>query len=247
MAPFVLALLGATIVFTSFLSGVFGMAGGMILLGVLLNYFDVATAMILFSIIQLFANGWRALQWRSYVLWPIFGWYVLGAAIYFAGMWTIAFVPDKAMVFLMLGMMPFAIEALPAAARPNIEWRGVPFLTGVATTVIQILSGVGGMFLDIFFQKSMLDRKTTNATKAVTQSFSHVVRALYFGSLSGIGDVPLWATGPAILLAIGGTSLAPFVVERMTDHGFRQWTRVVIFAISVVYLVRAGSLIWHRY
>jgi uncharacterized membrane protein YfcA len=247
MAPSVLALLGATIVFTSFLSGVFGMAGGMILLGVLLNYFDVATAMVLFSIIQLFANGWRALQWRSYVLWPIFGWYVLGAAISFAAMWTIAFVPDKAMVFLMLGLMPFAIEALPAAARPNIEWRGVPFLTGVATTVIQILSGVGGMFLDIFFQKSMLDRKTTNATKAVTQSFSHVVRALYFGSLSGIGDVPLWATGPAILLAIGGTSLAPFVLERMSDHGFRQWTRVIILAISVLYLFRAGSLIWHRY
>jgi uncharacterized protein len=247
MAPSVLALLGATIVFTSFLSGVFGMAGGMILLGVLLNYFDVATAMILFSIIQLFANGWRALQWRSYVLWPIFGWYVLGAAISFAGMWTIAFVPDKAMVFLMLGLMPFAIETLPAAARPNIEWRGVPFLTGVVTTVIQILSGIGGMFLDIFFQKSMLDRKTTNATKAVTQSFSHVVRALYFGSLSGIGDVPLWATGPAILLAIGGTSLAPFVLERMSDHGFRQWTRVIILAIGVIFLFRAGSLIWHRY
>src|SRR5213080_1606695 len=101
MTPATLAIIGATIVFSSFLSGVFGMAGGMILLGVLLNYFDVATAMILFSIIQLFANGWRALQWRSYVLWPIFGWYVLGAVISFAGMWTIAFVPDKAMVFLM--------------------------------------------------------------------------------------------------------------------------------------------------
>jgi uncharacterized membrane protein YfcA len=245
MAPSTLALLGATIVFTSFLSGVFGMAGGMILLGVLLSYFDVATGMILFSIIQLFANGWRALQWRSYVLWPIFGWYVAGAAISFAGMWMIAFVPDKAMVFLTLGLMPFAIEALPV--RPNIEWRGVPFLTGVATTVIQILSGVGGLFLDIFFQKSALDRKTTNATKAVAQSFSHVVRALYFGSLSGIGDVPLWAMGPAILLAIGGTSLAPFVIERMSDHGFRQWTRAIIFAISVVYLFRAGWLIWHRY
>ena len=36
------------------------MAGGMILLGVLLIYFDVATAMILFSIIQFSANGWRA-------------------------------------------------------------------------------------------------------------------------------------------------------------------------------------------
>jgi uncharacterized membrane protein YfcA len=140
--------------------------------------------------------------------------------------------------------MPFVVEVLPASMRPNIEWRGVPFFTGLVTTIIQILSGVGGMFLDIFFQKSMLDRKTTNATKAVAQTFSHVVRALYFGSLSGVADVPFWATGPAILLAIGGTSLAPIVIERMTDHGFRQWTRAIILTISAVYLVRAGWLLW---
>jgi uncharacterized membrane protein YfcA len=245
MTPSALALIAATIVFSSFLSGVFGMAGGMILLGVLLTYFDVATGMILFSIIQLFANGWRVVQWRRYVLWPIFAWYVLGAVMSFGVMWMIAFVPDKAMVYLALGLMPFAVEALPPAMRPNIEWRGVPFLTGVVTTVIQILAGVGGLFLDIFFQKSMLDRKTTNATKAVTQSFSHIVRALYFGSLSGVGDVPFKAIGPAILLAVAGTSLAPFVIERMTDHGFRQWTRVIIFAVSAVYLIRAAWLFWH--
>src|SRR5262249_5740611 len=129
---------------------------------------------------------------------------------------------------------------------PNIEWRGVPFLAGIMTTVIQILAGVGGLFLDIFFQKSTLDRKTTNATKAVAQTFSHVVRAIYFGSLSRIRDLPLWSTLPAIALAIGGTSLAPIVIERMTDHGFRQWTRVIIFAISVIYLARAGYLFWTR-
>ena len=31
----------------------------------------------------------------------------------------------------------------------------------------------------------------------------------------------------------------------MTDHGFRQWTRAIIFTISAVYLVRAGWLFWH--
>ena len=85
----------------------------------------------------------------------------------------------------------------------------MPFVTGVLTTIIQLMTGVGGLFLDIFFQKSTLDRKTTIATKAVTQTFSHVVRALYFGSLAGIADaVPLWLYVPAILLAIAGTSLA---------------------------------------
>src|ERR1700679_15640 len=104
------ALLGLTIIVSSFISGVFGMAGGMILLGVLLNYFDVPSGMILFSIIQFCANGWRAFQWRQYVLWPIFFKYVAGAAIAFAAMYSIKFVPNKTMVYLSLGMMPFAIE-----------------------------------------------------------------------------------------------------------------------------------------
>src|SRR5882724_1978910 len=77
------ALIGLTIVFSSFLSGVFGMAGGMILLGVLLVYFDVATGMVLFSIIQLAANGWRAVLWRGFVRWRIFAEYVVGATASF--------------------------------------------------------------------------------------------------------------------------------------------------------------------
>jgi uncharacterized membrane protein YfcA len=245
MSATAFAVIGITIIFSSFLSGVFGMAGGMILLGVLLAYFDVATGMILFSIIQLFANGWRVVQWRAYVRWPILRGYLLGAMISFTFMWMIAFVPDKATVYLALGLMPFLVEALPAAMRPNIEMRAVPFFTGMATMVVQILAGVGGLFLDVFFQKSKLDRKTTNATKAVAQTFSHIVRVVYFGTLSGIQDIPLWAPVPGILLAIAGTSLAPFVVERMSDHGYRQWTRAIIFAISTVYLVRAVWLFWH--
>jgi uncharacterized membrane protein YfcA len=240
-----LAVIGVTIVFSSFLSAVFGMAGGMVLLGVLLAYFDVAAAMILFSIVQFFVNGSRVIQWRDYVIWPIFYWYLLGALVAFAIMWAIAFVPDKATVYLLLGLMPFAIEVLPAALRPNIEWRGVPVVTGFLTTIIQILSGVGGLMLDIFFQKSTLDRKTTNATKAVAQTFSHVIRWVYFGSLAGIGGLPLWTVPPAVALAMVGAWLAPYVVERMTDHGFRQWTRALIFAISIVYLARAAMLYWH--
>ena len=103
---------------------------------------------------------------------------------------------------------------------------------------------VGGVFLDVFFQKSMLDRKTIVATKAVTQTFSHVLRAVYFGSLGGLGSVMTWTTLGAVALAIAVTSLTPYVIERMTDHGFRQWTRAVIYVISGVYLVRAGVLLW---
>lgn len=240
------ALVGVTIIASSFLSGVFGMAGGMVLIGVLLVFFDVATTMILFSIIQIAANSWRAVQWWGYVRWDIFWRYCLGGAVAFAGLWMIEFIPDKALVYLLLGLTPFAVDVMPRSWRPDIEWRGVPFVTGVFTTIIQFISGVGGLFLDIFFQKSRLDRKTTLATKAVVQTASHVLRLAYFVSLTGFGTVlaPLPVLA-AIVLAIGGTMLAPYVIERMTDDGFRQWTRVVIYTICTVYLIRAAWLYWY--
>jgi len=245
MTPFAFALIGFTIISTSFISGLFGMAGGMILVGVLLIYFDVPTGMVIFSVIQFVANGWRAVLWWRFVLWRILFVYVSGAVLSFAVMRYVAIVPSKAAVYLGLGILPFLIELLPLKARPNIEWRGVPFITGVLTTVIQLLTGVGGLFLDIFFQKSMLDRKTTIATKAVTQTFSHVVRAVYFGSFVGLTDaVPLWTYLPAIALSIAGTSLAAMLLERMSDVSFRQWTRRVIFAVSIIYLVRGAMLLW---
>jgi uncharacterized membrane protein YfcA len=243
MTASALAVIGSTIVFSSFLSGVFGMAGGMILLGVLLVYFDVATAMILFSVIQFVSNGWRAVHWRSFVRWPIFFMYAAGSLVAFAGMRFVAFVPDKATVYILLGAMPLAIEMLPAKARPNIEWRGVPFMSGILITVIQFISGVGGLVLDVFFQKSGFDRKTVIGTKSVTQTFSHVLRASYFGSLAGMGELSAAQIGPGIVLAVLGSMLAPLILERMTDHGYRRWSRWVILFISTVYLLRGGSLL----
>ena len=240
-----LAAIGVAVFVASVVSGVFGIAGGMIMLGVLLIFFDVPTAMVLFSLLAATGNAWRALQWWEFVRWRIFWFYCLGGAVAFAVMRVIAFIPDKALVYLLLGLMPFLVELVPARARPNIEWRGVPFLTGVLTTIVQFLTGVGGLFLDIFFQKSLLDRKTTLATKAVAQTASHVLRASYFISFGSIGDeISLWNMLVAIALAIGGTALAPYVIERMSDHDFRQWTRAIIFIISGVYIGRAAWLVW---
>jgi uncharacterized protein len=215
-----------------------------VVIGVLLIYFDVATAMILFSIIQLTANGWRAAQWWSFVRWDIIWLYCVGGGVAFAILRFIEFIPDKALVYLLLGLMPFAVDLLPKSWRPDIEWRGVPFFTGIFTTIIQFISGVGGPFLDIFFQRSKLDRKTTLATKAIAQSASHVLRLVYFVSLTGIAGVELVPAVGAMALAVGGTMLAPYVLERMTDDSFRQWTRFVIYTICIVYLVRAAWLYW---
>ena len=216
------------------------MAGGLVLLGVLLLLLDVAPAMMLFGITQLASNSWRAFLWRSYIRWDIVRGYAAGSLVFFGLMKLVAFLPDKGMVYLGLGLMPFIVELIPKHYRPHIERRFAPFICGSLIMVLQLLAGAAGNVLDVFFQKSSLDRKTIVATKAATQTLAHFLRILYFGSFALVeGDLPpLWLFGMCIVLAFLGTSLAAKVLERWHDEGFRKWSRILILSISLVYIAR---------
>jgi uncharacterized protein len=52
-------LIGAVVIVTSMISGVFGMAGGLILMLILGQLLSVPAAMVLHGITQFFSNGWR--------------------------------------------------------------------------------------------------------------------------------------------------------------------------------------------
>src|SRR3546814_12524832 len=65
MSPLLIAGICTVIVGTSFLSGIFGMAGAMVLVGVLLAVLPVPEAMALPAVTQVASHGWRAvLRWR---------------------------------------------------------------------------------------------------------------------------------------------------------------------------------------
>ena len=63
MSPLLISVLCLAMIGTSLLSGIFGMAGGMILIGVLLVLLPVPEAMMLHGVTQLASNGWRGLLW----------------------------------------------------------------------------------------------------------------------------------------------------------------------------------------
>src|SRR6266704_1260489 len=140
-----LAAIGVAVFVASLVSGVFCIAGGMIMLGVLLIFFDVPTAMVLFSLLAATGNAWRVVSWWGHVNWRSMWGYAAGGLIATVLMGFVAFVPSKAMVYLILGLIPYVIELLPRDHHPNIEWRGVPLLSGLVTTAIQLI-GANGLF-----------------------------------------------------------------------------------------------------
>lgn len=234
------ATLAILMIGTSFISGIFGMAGGMILLGVLLIYMDVAPAMVLFGAIQTASNGWRATLWWRHVDWGIVWRHLVGSTAVFLLMRTAAILPNKATLYLCLGLLPFAADLLHRRVSLDITRPGVPYACGALIIVLQLLAGAAGHILDVFFQKSALDRKTIVGTKAVTQVAGHLYRIAYFGSFTVAFDtsIPWWAYAAAVLLALAGTSLAAQVLLRMTDESFRAWSRRVTLLVSVTFLTR---------
>ncbi len=244
LTPLTLALAGISVLATSFLSGVVGMAGGMILMGILLLLMDVTAAMVLHGVTQTASNGWRALLWRAHINWRIILGYALGSFVVFLLMKAVAHVPDKSLVYIAMGLTPFLVELVPAGWRPDVMRRGGSVLCGAVVMLVQLMAGVAGNVLDIFFQKSNLDRKTIVATKAASQTMAHVQRVAFFGSLSDAGDIfPLWIYGGSIALAMTGASLAALVLARISEASFRSWSRTIILAVSAVYLAKGVWLL----
>src|ERR1700675_5078236 len=121
MTPLMIAALGLLMVATAFLSGLFGMAGGLILIGVLLTLMPLPSAMVLHAITQMASNGWRALLWGSHIRWRAGAIYLIGCAVALAAGWIPRYVPKKPMALLLLGVTPFLARLTPSSLKPDPE------------------------------------------------------------------------------------------------------------------------------
>jgi uncharacterized membrane protein YfcA len=231
---------------TATLSGVFGMAGGLVLMGALALVLPVSAAFVTHGLLQLVANGWRAILHRKHVRWAIVGWYALASAVAALVVSLLSFVPSKPLLFLLLGLVPF-LTWLPQrwinldAARPPQA-----FLSGLSVTGLNLTAGVAGPLLDIFFVRTELTRHAIVATKAATQVFAHLAKVVVYGSplLVGgaVGLPPWWVFAMAVPLSMLGTYTGGLILDRMSDVNFKRWTRWIVTAVGVMYLVQAAQL-----
>jgi uncharacterized membrane protein YfcA len=237
-AALVLSLIAAASLVTSFISGILGMAGGMILMGVLLALLPLPAAMMLHGISQLTANGWRAWMLRGAIDWRVFRGYAIGAAVALLAFALLQFVASKPVALILMGLTPFAGLALPERFHLNVERRGQSFACGVINTAIALVAGISGPILDLFFVRSKMGRHAVVATKATVQSLSHLMKIGYFGGIlaaSGASVDPMLAA-TVVVLAVVGTSLSKQVLERISDAAFRRWTRWTVMTLGTFYL-----------
>ncbi len=243
MAVSLVAFICLVIVGTSFLSGLFGMAGGLVLIGVLLLAMPLPAAMMLHAITQMASNGWRAILWRHHVRWRTAAVYVGGCLMALALWSSISFVPSKSVALLCLGLTPFVVHLVPARFAPNTQSIPQGIVYGFLCMSLMLLTGVAGPLLDSYFLGGRMDRRAIIATKGMCQIFGHGLKLIYFGGIAGDLSVldPIFIAA-ALTSTMIGTRLAKHLLEAMSEAQFRTWARSLIAGISVYYVAYGGYL-----
>ncbi|MHA6300094.1 sulfite exporter TauE/SafE family protein [Devosia sp. CAU 1758] len=245
MFPLLTAALVAVSVFlTSTLSGVFGMAGGLVLLAILLAMLPVASAIAVQGAIQIVANGSRAWFSREHIDWPVLGVICLGLVAAALVLYIVRYTPDLASVCIGIGLMPILVWIPKDWLALDASKPHHAFVCGLLGGGLNLAVGASGPTVDIFFIRTAMDRRRVIATKAATQVISHASKVVFYGGLAtAIGSNEWLLVLVAAPFAVAGTNLGYHILQRMSDDGFRKWTRWVVTAIGLFYLARGLSLL----
>jgi len=222
---------------TATVSAILGMAGGVTLLGVMTALLPAPVVVPLHGIVQLASNWTRTWAFRKHVRWPIFFAFmvpaVLGVAIA-ASIWA-----DLRLTWFRAWIGAFILFFLvwrrykPKLRNPPV-WSYAAL--GLAAGLLAIFVGATGPFLAPFFLRDDFDNEEVIATKAVCQTWLHLLKIPAFLALSF--DYSPYAMVLAALVAavIGGTYFGKHLLSMISKERFVFWFQFVL-ALLAVYLI----------
>lgn len=230
-----------SVALTSVLSGVLGMAGGMILMLILVSTIGVAAAMMLHGAVQATSNGSRAWFLRAHIQWQLMPAYLTGAGFAMALFLWILIIPPAGLVLILVGIFPWLARASSSLKGLDITHTPTTILCGFSVTAAQLLAGASGPLLDMFYLQSPLSRQAIVASKAITQTVGHVLKILYYGFAVAVTvDLPWWLYLSSALLAVAGARIGTLLLNRWNDADFRRVSDYVILSIAA-YCVAQGA------
>jgi uncharacterized protein len=237
---FWVVMLGVTLA-TSILSGVLGMAGGMVLLAVLLLRFDPGVAIPVHGIVQLFSNASRAWFLREHIRRRVLLPFVL------------PLLPAAALGVFLLGRLPppvgrvligaFVLSATlrPAKADASANRRIAPErllpVGGALIGFFSTLVGATGPLLGPFIVALELSPQGTVGTMAACQVFQHASKVLVFGFAGFDFQRQIWPALGLSLCAIAGSALGTRWLDRVDRNLFKRAVKVVLILLSLQLLI----------
>jgi uncharacterized membrane protein YfcA len=222
---------------TATVSAILGMAGGVTLLGVMTALLPAPVVVPLHGIVQLASNWTRTWAFRRHVRWSIFFAFMLPAVVgvgIAASIWA-----DLELTWFRAWVGAFILFFL-VWRRHKPDLRNPPIWSyaalGLAAGLLAIFVGASGPFLAPFFLRDDFENEEVIATKAICQTWLHLLKIPAFLALS-FDYAPYAPMLVGLVVAvIGGTYFGKHLLTRISKDRFVFWFQLVL-AILAVYLI----------
>jgi len=233
---------------TSIVSGILGMAGGMMLLAVMLSFMTHAEAIPTHAAVQMASNGTRALAFLPHVDGSAFGRFLLGVlpggTIGVLLLWWLGELGRGEPYLKCLVGAYILLASWISVPKPDHTNRGTwwdfPLLGLVAGTAALTVGAVGPLIAPLFARRDFVKERLI-ATKAVCQLATHVVKIPAF---IFVRDIPVGKLGllalVMIAMVIPGTLIGKRILTGITPQAFRIAFRVALTVAGLKVLIIDG-------
>ena len=234
------ALLTLSALFTSVLSAVVGMAGGMVLLSIMTFFMPLNIIIPVHGLVQLTSNSSRTWLLRHKVIKPVLMFFLLGLPLGgLTATYLIKEVESKvvplSLIVLLIFYTLFKPKKIPSINFPSWGFIFIGYIVGLLGPLI----GATGPFIAPFFLKKEWTKEQIVATKASVQSFGHLLKIpifLYTGFAYGEYALPIILMMVATLI---GTRIGVHILGTLQDKIFRWIYKTALFiaALRLIYKI----------
>ncbi|MEZ5989061.1 MAG: sulfite exporter TauE/SafE family protein [Planctomycetota bacterium] len=231
-----------TAFFGAVLSGFLGMAGGVLLFGVmLLTGMEPVVAIPVHAAVQIMSNGTRVFALRQHVHWHRARIFVVASLPFPAlGLWIAGGLSAEA-IKVSIGAMILLMFLGPRRSLAELPERWAFGIAGVLSGTLGVVVGAFGPLLSLFFLRPDWGRHAIISTQAVVQTWGHLQKLIAF-AIVGLYDAryrgalfaDLWLVVPMALVTILGTYVGRYLLGRLSEKQFR----VIYLGVLVLLAVR---------
>lgn len=219
---------------TATLSGVAGLGGGTILIGVFYALgMAPAEAVPLFAAVQFVANGSRTIAYLRHVEWHAAGWFALAAV---PSTFLVApFVEDVNVDVVRLALAGLILASLAPGRADKAALPGRPAfaLAGLLNGSLGMFVGATGLFVGRLFFRPEWRKETTIGTLALTQSLGHALRVAAYGFVGFSALTRPLLLGALCIAVIAGTALGKRLNGHVSEAQFAALFKWILIVLSV--------------
>ncbi len=239
-----LVILTIAVFWCSVISGMMGMAGGVLFLGILASFVETTYVVPIYAVVMLVSTGSRSILFREHINWQIvlrFTSGLLPGAL--LGIYVFQLLP-KDVIKLSMGIFILIAIFLPVSKRESHINIRIFVPAGLIAGFFGIFFGASGPLTSSFYIRQGIIKEALIASKSTCSVLEHALKIFLFG-LIGINILSYGGVILCLVLAVvPGIYVGKRFVNKISDRYFLIVFKVVLFCLAVrIIVIQAFKLV----